>query len=71
MRSKSFKTRDEQEVAGYIEMLERIFENCSDIPVTENNTGQPALGDGLWVEMPACRNSLRLIEPARRQKWPG
>ncbi len=37
MRIKSFKARDEQEVAGYIEMLERIFENYSDIPVTENH----------------------------------
>ena len=36
MRIKSFKTRDEQEVAGYIEMLERIFEHYNDIPVTEN-----------------------------------
>lgn len=37
LRIKPFKTRDEQEVAGYIEMLERIFENHSDIPVTENH----------------------------------
>jgi len=37
MRIKSFKTRDEQEVAGYIEMLERIFANHADIPVTENH----------------------------------
>lgn len=36
LRIKSFKTRDEQEVAGYIEMLERIFENHADIPITEN-----------------------------------
>lgn len=37
MRIKSFKTRDEQEVAGYIEMLERIFESHQDIPITENH----------------------------------
>ncbi|MEZ5814849.1 MAG: Fic family protein [Alphaproteobacteria bacterium] len=37
MRIKSFKTRDEQEVAGYIEMLERIFENYADIPITESH----------------------------------
>lgn len=37
LRIKSFKTRDEQEVAGYIEMLERIFANYTDIPVTENH----------------------------------
>lgn len=37
MRIKSFKTRDEQEVAGYIEMLERVFENYADIPITESH----------------------------------
>jgi len=37
MRIKSFRTRDEQEVAGYIEMLERIFEHHRDIPITENH----------------------------------
>ncbi len=37
LRIKSFKTRDEQEVAGYIEMLERIFENHRDMPITENH----------------------------------
>ncbi len=37
MRIKSFRTRDEQEVAGYIEMLERIFEHYRDIPITEGH----------------------------------
>lgn len=37
MRIKSFKTRDEQEVAGYIEMLERIFESYADMPITESH----------------------------------
>ena len=37
MRIKSFRTRDEQEVAGYIEMLERVFEHYRDIPITENH----------------------------------
>ena len=32
----SFLTRDEQEVAGYAEVMETIFENFSDIPVTDN-----------------------------------
>jgi Fic family protein len=36
MRIKSFKTRDEQEVAGYLEVLERIFECYTDIPLTES-----------------------------------
>ncbi|CAN8139481.1 Fic family protein [uncultured Thiomicrorhabdus sp.] len=32
----SFLTRDEQEVAGYAEVMEMIFENYADIPLTEN-----------------------------------
>lgn len=32
----SFLTRDEQEVAGYAEVMELIFENYTDIPLTEN-----------------------------------
>lgn len=36
----SFLTRDEQEVAGYAEVMETIFENFADIPVTENYVKQ-------------------------------
>jgi len=32
----SFLTRDEQEVAGYAEVMETVFENYPQIPVTEN-----------------------------------
>jgi len=32
----SFETRDEQEVAGYAEVMEIVFQNHQDIPVTEN-----------------------------------
>ena len=32
----SFETRDEQEVAGYAEVMETVFENHQDIPITEN-----------------------------------
>jgi Fic family protein len=32
----SFLTRDEQEVAGYAEVMEMMFENHNDIPLTEN-----------------------------------
>ena len=32
----SFDTRDEQEVAGYFEVMETIFQNFVDIPLTEN-----------------------------------
>lgn len=31
-----FKTRDEQEVAGYLEMLERVLEHHQDMPLTES-----------------------------------
>jgi len=33
---KRFSTRDEQEVAGYAEVMETVFRAWSDIPVTEN-----------------------------------
>ena len=33
---RSFKTRDEQEVAGYSEVLQRVFEHYKDIPLTES-----------------------------------
>lgn len=32
---RKFKTRDEQEVAGYLEMLERVLESYSDMPFSE------------------------------------
>ena len=32
----SFLTRDEQEVAGYAEVMETVFENYTQIPITEN-----------------------------------
>ncbi len=37
MRIKSFRTRDEQEVAGYLDMLGRVFEHYGDMPVTESH----------------------------------
>ena len=37
---KRFSTRDEQEVAGYAEVMETIFRAWSDIPVTENHIRQ-------------------------------
>jgi Fic family protein len=36
MRIKSFKSRDEQEVAGYLEVLQRIFEDHQAIPFRES-----------------------------------
>ena len=37
---KTFDTRDEQEVAGYAEVMETIFQSWRDIPVTENHIKQ-------------------------------
>lgn len=37
---KKFETRDEQEVAGYAEVMETIFQSWQDIPVTENHIKQ-------------------------------
>ena len=40
LRIRKFKTRDEQEVAGYLEMLELVFERHADIPVRESTVLQ-------------------------------
>jgi Fic family protein len=40
IKIKSFATRDEQEVAGYAEVMELIFRSWEDIPVTENHIKQ-------------------------------
>ncbi len=37
---KSFATRDEQEVAGYAEVMELLFRAFDDIPITENHIKQ-------------------------------
>lgn len=37
---KSFSTRDEQEVAGYAEVMETVFQAWQDIPLTENHIKQ-------------------------------
>ena len=36
IKQHSFNTRDEQEVAGYSETIETIYQNYLDIPITEN-----------------------------------
>ncbi|MBL3588956.1 MAG: Fic family protein [gamma proteobacterium endosymbiont of Lamellibrachia anaximandri] len=36
----SFLTRDEQEVTGYAEVMEMMFDNYGDIPITENHIKQ-------------------------------
>jgi Fic family protein len=36
LETKSFKSRDEEEVAGYAELMETIFDNYEVIPLTEN-----------------------------------
>ena len=37
---RSFRSRDEQEVAGYAEVMELVFESWRDIPLTENHLQQ-------------------------------
>lgn len=37
---KSFATRDEQEVAGYAELMDLVFSSWRDIPLTENHVRQ-------------------------------
>jgi Fic family protein len=37
---KRFNTRDEQEVAGYAEVMETVFQAFTDIPITENHLKQ-------------------------------
>ncbi len=37
---KKFETRDEQEVAGYAEVMETIYQAWQDIPITENHIKQ-------------------------------
>jgi Fic family protein len=40
MEIKRFSTRDEQEVAGYADVMETVFRAWSDIPLTENHLKQ-------------------------------
>jgi Fic family protein len=40
LQIKSFDTRDEQEVAGYAELMDLVFSSWQDIPVTENHIRQ-------------------------------
>jgi Fic family protein len=40
LQIKSFATRDEQEVAGYAELMDLVFNSWQDIPVTENHIKQ-------------------------------
>jgi len=37
---KSFETRDEQEVAGYADVMETVFQSWAEIPITENHIKQ-------------------------------
>jgi Fic family protein len=40
LRIKTFTTRDEQEVAGYAEVMDRVFSSWQDITLTENHIKQ-------------------------------
>ena len=37
---KSFETRDEQEVAGYADVMETVFQSWAEIPITDNHIKQ-------------------------------
>ena len=40
LQLETFTTRDEQEAAGYAEVMETVFEHWADIPFTENHIKQ-------------------------------
>lgn len=40
LQIKSFASRDEQEVAGYAELMDLVFSSWQDIPFTENHIKQ-------------------------------
>jgi Fic family protein len=40
LQLRSFATRDEQEIAGYADVMETVFEHWADIPVNENHIRQ-------------------------------
>lgn len=40
LTSTSFKTRDEQEVVGYAEVMDLVFQSYEDLPLTENHIRQ-------------------------------
>ncbi len=40
IRKKSFRSRDEQEVAGYADVMDTVFQNWQHIPLTENHIKQ-------------------------------
>lgn len=40
LQGQSFRTRDEQEVAGYAETMETIYESYASVPLTENHIKQ-------------------------------
>lgn len=37
LNTERFRTRDEQEIAGYAMVMETIFQSYQDIPITENH----------------------------------
>lgn len=40
LRAQSFASRDEQEVAGYAEVMDMVFQSWADIPINENQIRQ-------------------------------
>ncbi len=54
----TFRSRDEQEVAGYAELMEMIFTSFKDISFTENNIKQ--LHSALLKHTRGEQNSTRI-----------
>jgi len=72
---KSFQSRDEEEVAGYAELMDTIFDNYSMIPLTENyilqlhrillqHAGKDARHRGQYKKLP---NSVAAYDPAGKE----
>jgi hypothetical protein len=68
LRIKKFETRDEQEVAGYYQALETIFENYQNIDMTENYIKQ--LHGILLREAIKIRAIRAFIKNCRIRLWP-
>lgn len=62
---RSFATRDEQEVAGYAEVMELVFRAWADIAITENHIRQLHRDLLVHSEKDACR--MWPVPPASRQ----
>ena len=66
---KSFATRDEQEVAGYADLMDLVFASWQDIPITENHIKQLVAPDPPALQREGLLASWQLqdhVEQCRR-----